>query len=48
MSKFVTISIPEEFGEKIDEQLGKHGYRSRADLVVDAIRRRLEELAKGE
>jgi len=40
------IAIPEELVEYIDEVIksGKFGYRSRSEFVIDAVRRRLEEL----
>jgi len=43
---WITVALPEELVEYIDEVVKskKYGYRSRAEFVVDAVRRRLEEL----
>jgi len=43
---YVTVKIPREIANEIDHiiQVGILGYRSRAELAVDAIRRRLEQL----
>ena len=45
-TEYVTIRIPKELAEDIDEILrsGIHGYRSRAELANEAIRLRLEAL----
>ena len=45
-SKYVTIRIPRHLAEEIDEilQSGTHGYRSRTEIVNEAIRLRLETL----
>lgn len=42
-AKYVNVSIPEELAEKIDELIknSKLGYRSRAEVVSDAVRRLL-------
>jgi metal-responsive CopG/Arc/MetJ family transcriptional regulator len=41
--RYVNISITEELAKKIDEyiQKSKEGYRSRAELISEAIRLRL-------
>ena len=43
---YVTIKIPKELADQIDQiiQSGKLGYRSRAELVTESIRRRIEQL----
>ena len=43
---YVTIKIPKELADQIDQiiQAGKLGYRSRAELVTEATRRRIEQL----
>ena len=43
---YVTIQIRRELADEIDHilQAGTLGYRSRAELAVDAIRRRIEQL----
>lgn len=40
------MSIPESLDKVIEEVVksGRHGYRSKQDFVLDAIRRRLEQL----
>jgi len=44
--RYTTVSIPTEFMERIDKIIAdaKYGYKSRAEFVNEAIRRRLEEL----
>ncbi|MEM4297049.1 MAG: ribbon-helix-helix domain-containing protein [Nitrososphaerota archaeon] len=43
--KFVTISLPRELVEEIDDVLSSgHAYESRPEFVKDAVRRRIEEL----
>ena len=41
--RYVNISITEELAEKIDEHItnSRDGYRSRAELISEAIRLRL-------
>jgi metal-responsive CopG/Arc/MetJ family transcriptional regulator len=47
-SKYVSVSLPSELVQAIDEKaIGKLGYRSRPDFIKDAIRRRLEQIGKG-
>ena len=43
---YTTTSIPWALMERIDAVVegGKHGYRSRSDFILDAVRRRLREL----
>jgi metal-responsive CopG/Arc/MetJ family transcriptional regulator len=43
---YVTIKIPKALADEIDQiiESGTLGYRSRAELASDAIRRRLEQL----
>ncbi len=45
-SRYVYIAIPQELAEKIDEVINseRFGYRSRGEFVVEAVRKRLEEL----
>ncbi|GEM_PF-1085890 len=40
---YVIIKIPKALADEIDAFLGKHGYKSRAELVKDAIRSLLRE-----
>lgn len=45
--KFVTISLPRELVEEIDEILDSgHAYESRPEFIKDAVRRRIEELRR--
>lgn len=43
---YVTVKIPKALADEIDRviETGMLGYRSRAELASDAIRRRLEQL----
>jgi Arc/MetJ-type ribon-helix-helix transcriptional regulator len=43
---YVTIKVPKALADEIDQlvEAGILGYRSRAEMVNDAIRRRLEQL----
>jgi len=47
MGRYKTVSIPIELLEKADKWIGKHGYRSRAQVIVDGVRRLLEGLERG-
>jgi len=44
-AKYVNISIHEDLAKKIDEFMkkSKRGYRSRAEVVSDAVRRLIEK-----
>lgn len=46
--KYVTVRIPKGLADEIDEilRLGIHEYGSRAELVKEAVRLRLEALAR--
>jgi metal-responsive CopG/Arc/MetJ family transcriptional regulator len=43
---YVTLKLPRALADEIDHVIesGMLGYRSRAELVSDAVRRRLEQL----
>ena len=43
---YVTLKIPKALADEIDQIIrsGTLGYRSRAEMVNDAIRRRIEQL----
>jgi metal-responsive CopG/Arc/MetJ family transcriptional regulator len=43
---YVTLKIPKTLADEIDKMIESKtlGYRSRAELAADAIRRRLEQL----
>jgi metal-responsive CopG/Arc/MetJ family transcriptional regulator len=45
--EYVTLKIPKGLADEIDHVIesGMLGYRSRAELASDAIRRRLEQLS---
>jgi len=44
-AKYVNISIHEDLAKKIDEYIkkSKKGYRSRAEVVSDAVRRLVDK-----
>jgi len=46
MPDWVTVALPTEIVEKIDELIKakKHGFRSRGDFVLEAVKMRLKEL----
>ena len=46
VTEYVTVRIPKELADELDEilQSGIHGYRSRAEIVNEATRLRLETL----
>jgi len=39
MSKYIYVPLPRELVEEVDQLIGTMGYRSRAEIVKDAIRR---------
>lgn len=43
-AKYVNVSLHEDLARKIDEYIknSKQGYRSRAEVVADAVRRLLK------
>ena len=49
-NKFVSVSIPSGIIEQIDRVIDskKLGYDSRPEFIKDAVRRRLEEMAKNQ
>jgi len=42
-SNYATVKIPSELASKLDELAANTGYRSRAEIVNDAIRRFIDE-----
>ena len=42
-AKYATVKIPQELATKLDEFASEMGYRSRAEIVNDAIRRFIDE-----
>jgi len=45
-SKYVKVSLPQEFADKINPYIESGLYRSFAEFVKEAVRLRLEELEK--
>ena len=45
-ARYATVKIPEELASKLDEYATDLGYRSRAEIVNDAIRRFIDERKK--
>ena len=41
---YTTVSIPLALMKRIDEIIDDEGYRNRSDFILEAIRRRLDEL----
>ncbi|WP_338604887.1 ribbon-helix-helix domain-containing protein (plasmid) [Sulfolobus tengchongensis] len=45
--QYITVSIPTDLAEEIDKLIETNpGYISRQEFIIDAIRRRIEELIK--
>ncbi len=46
--EYVYIKIPAELTAKVEREITKNdwGYRNRTEFIIDAIRRRLDELEK--
>lgn len=44
-ARYVNVSVPEELAKEIDKfmESSKYGYRSRAEVVVEAVRRLLDK-----
>jgi len=42
-AKYATVKIPQELASRLDEFVSNMGYRSRAEIVNDAIRRFIDE-----
>lgn len=44
-ARYVNVSVPEELANEIDEFMkkSKMGYRSRAEVVTEAVRRLLDK-----
>ena len=40
--KYVTVRLPKELVNEIDEIVGTRGYKSRAEFVKEAIRKKLD------
>ncbi|MCW4044243.1 MAG: ribbon-helix-helix domain-containing protein [Candidatus Bathyarchaeota archaeon] len=38
MNDYTTIKLPNEMVDEIDKLVGKHGFRSRGEIVKEAIR----------
>jgi len=42
--KYVYVAVPKSLIDKVDEIVAKGYYRTRNEFVVDAVRRRIEEV----
>ena len=44
-ARYVNVSIPEELAAKVDDFMAKSksGYRSRAEVVIEALRRLMDD-----
>jgi len=42
-AKYATVKIPQDLATRLDEFVSDMGYRSRAEIVNDAIRRFIDE-----
>lgn len=44
-ARYINVSIPEELAKKIDDFItkSKMGYRSRAEVVLEALRRLIDK-----
>ncbi len=45
-AEYRTVKIPSELAEKLDAYASELGYRSRAEIVNDAIRRFIDERSR--
>jgi len=45
MNEYTTIKLPNELIAEIDKLIGKHGFRSRGEIVKEAIRAFLKQYA---
>lgn len=45
-ASYATVKIPQALAEQLDEFVANMGYRSRAEIVNDAIRRFIDERKK--
>ena len=41
--EYVTVRIPKELADEIDKLIGKYGFRTRAEIVKEAVRRLLAQ-----
>lgn len=48
MNDYTSVQIPRKLADSIDKTIEQSGmgYRSRAEFVIDAIRRRIEEMRR--
>jgi metal-responsive CopG/Arc/MetJ family transcriptional regulator len=49
VTKYRTVGIPDELIKEINKELEiskEHGYRTHSEFIIDAIRRRLDEIRK--
>lgn len=45
-SDHITVKIPQELIDEMDKLIGKHGFRSRGEIVKEAVRELLAEYAQ--
>ena len=48
MKEYTQVRIPKELMKEVEKLLGRFGFRSRAEIVKEAIRRLLLELKEKE
>lgn len=44
--EYTPVKLPNDLIAEIDQLVGKHGYKSRTEVVKDALRRLLSDFAK--
>ena len=45
MSDYTSVQIPKVLADKIKRKMAAQGYRTVSEFVIDAVRRRLDEIA---
>ena len=44
MSDYTSVQIPKVLTDKVKQKMAKQGYRTVSEFVIDAVRRRLDEI----
>jgi metal-responsive CopG/Arc/MetJ family transcriptional regulator len=44
---YVTVKIPRDLATEVDDLVGTHGFRSRGEVVKEALRKFLQQYRKG-
>lgn len=44
MSDYTSVQVPKVLAEKIKRKMAGQGYRTVSEFVIDAVRRRLDEI----